>query len=93
MNPSNKYYGKPAGPPFGGLRDIHFAQNDIYMRLCPAHEKSEVVKLLESIISTEVIIPQTVNNAEKYLGVYIRTAEKILQNVKEQKYEFQKPVI
>ena len=93
MNPSDKYYGKPAGAPFDGLIDIHVAQNNIYMRLCPAYEKSEVVKLLESIISSEVIIPKNVNSAEKYRCVYISTAEEILQNVIEQKYDFQKPVI
>jgi hypothetical protein len=63
------------------------------MRLCPAYEKIEVVKLLESIISSGVIIPKNVNNAERYCSAYISTAEEILQNVKEQKYEFQKPVI
>jgi hypothetical protein len=91
LSPEDKYWGKPSHAPFDGLRDLHYAENDVYMNLCPAYVKEELIKRLNEMISSEVKIPDKINNKEKYLEAYLSKAKRILSEILQEKFYFQKP--
>ena len=55
-NPLDKFWGKPSGEPFDGLRQIHLAENDIYCEVQQsAYAKEKLINKLKLIIGEDVL--------------------------------------
>jgi|GEM_PF-5882792 len=89
-DPENKYANKPDIDLFRGLQDIHYGHNDAYSLVIPAYVKEEVVKRLEEGLVTEFPVPTKINNPEKYKEAFKGKVKEILENIKANKYPFQK---
>jgi hypothetical protein len=89
-DPENKYANKPNYDFFVQLQDMHYAHNDAYCVVIPAFVKEEVVERLEKSLQMPITIPSRVQNPDTYKSTFIKTVKEILENIRLEKYPFQK---
>jgi hypothetical protein len=93
-DPEMRYYGKPSGEPFDKLRQNAIAENDIHCLLANyADYKDRLIERLEAIIANEVIPPQNSKLPEEYKNTYLSRANEILRKIKNEAFDFQRPII
>jgi hypothetical protein len=91
-NISEKYFGKPKNEFFSGLLQIAIAKNDVYRHIAHlAFEKNKIVSYLSDLAEESIHVPVSVDDKAKYKSIFLSTGKTILENIKQEKYDFQKP--
>ena len=91
VNLIGKFKGKGPIEVFKGLYQIELAENNVYSNIAHlAFEKDRLVSFLKDLISQDVLIPKDVDDEEKYRSSFLSTARTILDNINNEKYDFQK---
>ena len=91
-NIADKYFSKPKNEFFAGLLQIEIAENDVYRHIAHlAFEKNKIVSYLSSVTEETIHVPESVDDKAKYKSVFLSTAKTILENIRQEKYDFQRP--
>jgi dsDNA-specific endonuclease/ATPase MutS2 len=88
-----KFYGKPADDFFNTLRDITYAQNDLYFKIThDALVKENLIQKLQSINEDEnIYVPDNYKKIEKYVQYQKSLAKEIIGKINNGEYPFQNP--
>lgn len=91
-SPTDKYYGKPHGEPWGSFREIAIADSNVYLSIAHlAFEKIKIVTFLQELTLDNIVVPDSINDKEKYKVTFMKTAKVILTKIVRSTYDFQKP--
>ncbi len=91
LNISEKYFNKPKIEIFENLLELGIAENDFYISLDSlAYVKDEITSYLTELIADKINVPHSIKDKPTYIKTFLLIAEQVLDNIKEQKYNFQK---
>ena len=89
---AQKYAGKPKLDFFNGLLLIEMAENAVYTSITHlAFTKSKLVSYLSGLTAETVQAPENIEDKSKYLAAFLSTAKAVLDKIKNEEYDFQKP--
>ncbi|GEO08298.1 hypothetical protein [Segetibacter aerophilus] len=89
-NPADKFIGKPNIEFFDNLLVIDVAENNLYTEVAAlAFEKSKIVSYLSQLSETNILIPTTIGDSDRYLKAYLSIAREILSKIERAEFDFQ----